>query len=216
MAMKGVIGKFVAVLGCAGALAGSNGCYSYRDVVDPCYPQRYWYASRQNVHEAFAPQVRNGHVLDQTVWNYHFEDGTARLTLGGREHLAYLARRRPTADPMIFLQTAQDVPYDATKSEEFAAKRKELDQSRVAAVKQFLEVATRGSAVPHFEVLVHNPPEVGLGGEPAGVALRAMNTTGSAVLPRGLGISGAGGAGAGVVGIGGAGTTGGSGTPGGR
>jgi hypothetical protein len=213
--MKGVIGKFVAALGCAGALAGSNGCYSLRDVVDPCYPQRYWYASRQNVHEAFAPQVRNGHVLDQTVWNYHFEDGTDRLTLGGREHLAYLARRRPTADPMIFLQTAQDVPYDPAKPDEYATKRSDLDRRRVVSVKKYLDVATRGSAVPQFEVLVHNPPEVGLGGEPAGVALRAMNTTGSATLPKGGGVSGAGGAGAAGV-VGGAGTGGGPTGGGGR
>src|SRR5689334_10434362 len=101
--MKGLIGKAVAVLGCASALAGMGGCDHYRDVVDPCYPQRYWYQSRENVHAAFAPQVRNGHVLDQTVWNYHFEEGTDKLTAGGQAQLNYIARRRPMADPCVFL-----------------------------------------------------------------------------------------------------------------
>src|SRR5262245_35957074 len=196
MAMKGVIGKFVAALGCAGALAGSNGCYWYRDLVDPCYPERYWYASRHNVHDAFAPQVRNGHVLDQTVWNYHFEDGTDRLTVGGQVHLAYLARRRPMPDPLVFVQTAQDVVYDQTKPDEFYTKRGDLDKRRVAAVKKYLEVVTRGGVAPPFEVFVHNPPDVGIGGEPASVAVRAMNTTGRATLPATGGVSGAGGAGA--------------------
>src|SRR6185369_17071235 len=93
-AMKGFIGKVIVGLGCASALAGA-GCNHYHDLVDPCYPERYWAEARQNVHEALGTQVRNGHVLDQTVWNYHFEEGTAVLTPGGRERLNYIARRRP-------------------------------------------------------------------------------------------------------------------------
>ena len=111
--MKGFIAKTASAVSFSGlALALVNGCY-YRDIVDPCYPQRYEYAARMEVNQAFAPQVRNGHVLDQTLWNYEFEPGTARLTPGGMEHLAYLARRRPTPDTTPYLQLAQppDVVY---------------------------------------------------------------------------------------------------------
>src|SRR5438309_2350326 len=109
--MKGFITTKLA----AGIMAGvalSGGCETYRSIVDPCYPQRYEYAARQEVLAAIAPQINNGHVLDQTVWNYHFEAGTDKLTPGGLEHLAYLARRRPTPDPVVYVQTAQDIAYD--------------------------------------------------------------------------------------------------------
>ena len=86
--MKGFITRAAGLVAGAAAVAG-GGCY-YRDVVDPCWPERYNYVARQEVNAAFAPQVQNGHVLDQTVWNYDFEEGTDRLTAGGLERVAYL------------------------------------------------------------------------------------------------------------------------------
>ena len=100
----------------AAALAMANGCH-YRDLVDPCYPQRYEYASRMEVNQALAPQVRNGHILEQTVWNYEFEQGAPKLTPGGMEHLAYLARRRPTPDTCIYLQVAEPPDMDALEDQ---------------------------------------------------------------------------------------------------
>ena len=41
----------------------------YSDIVDPCYPARYEWMAHQNVAAWFVPQVENGHVLDQTIWN---------------------------------------------------------------------------------------------------------------------------------------------------
>ncbi len=41
--MKGFIAKTVTTVGLSGAVLG---CY-YRDIVDPCYPQRYEYAARR-------------------------------------------------------------------------------------------------------------------------------------------------------------------------
>ncbi len=64
-------------------------------------------------------------MLDQTVWNYHFEPGTDKLTPGGLEHLAYLARRRPYPDPVVFLQTAQDVAYDPARRTKMRGARAE-------------------------------------------------------------------------------------------
>src|SRR5947209_1427699 len=127
--MKGFIAKSLVAFCGSGLLAVVGGCNVYRNIVDPCYPERYDYAARQEVTAAMAPQVFNGHVLDQTVWNYHFEydalkhEGTDKLTPGGLEHLAYLARRRPTADPVVYLQTAQDIVYDPADPDGLADKR---------------------------------------------------------------------------------------------
>lgn len=194
--MKGIIGKLAAVLGCSTALAAMGGCHHYRDLVDPCYPERYWHESQQNVHEGIAPQVRNGRVLDQTMWNYHFEQGSDRLTKGGQNHLAYLARRRPTPDPMVFLQTAQDIDYSAEKPAEFAEKRSMLDALRKTAIENYWMAVSAGGLAQKPEVMVHNPPEPGMSGIQASTALQQMNTTSRATLPGTGGTSGAGGGGA--------------------
>src|SRR5947199_363813 len=65
--MKGFVGKAVTLLGWASALAGVGCCHTYRDLVDPCYPERYEYQARAETNGAFAPQVSNGHVLDQAA-----------------------------------------------------------------------------------------------------------------------------------------------------
>ncbi len=195
--MKGFIGRAVALLGWSAALAGVGGCHTYRDIVDPCYPERYWYASRQNVNAAFAPQVHNGHVLDQSVWNYHFEDGSDRLTVGGQTHLAYLARRRPHPDPCLYLQTAHDLAYDQDKPTEFPAKRSELDQKRIVAIKNYLAAQTAGGKPVDFQVYVHNPPpDIGLAAVPVDNAIRQLYASPRATLPGTGGVTASGGGGA--------------------
>src|SRR5947209_13330680 len=159
--MKGLISTRLAAVCLTGGLTLSGGCHTYRDLVDPCYPERYEYAARQEVHAALAPQVNNGHVLDQTVWNYHFELGTDKLTPGGLQHLAYLARRRPCPDPIVYLQTAQDVSYDPTASDKFAETRAGLDNRRIQAIQSYLNAQTTGRRVS-FDVLVHDRSEVGI------------------------------------------------------
>jgi hypothetical protein len=181
-AMKGFVKSVLGSLGLAGGLAGL-GCCHYYDLVDPCYPQRYEYMARHEVHDALTPQVRNGHVLDQTVWNYHFDEGTARLTTSGQEHLKYIARRRPSADPLVFVQTAQDVVYNQDRPEDYTAKRLDLDQRRIEAVRKFLVAQqTGGYAVP-FEVMVHQPPDVGIAGAAADASIKQMYSTPKAILP---------------------------------
>jgi uncharacterized membrane protein YgcG len=162
-------------------------------VVDPCYPERYQHQARQNVHEALAVQVHNGHVLDQTVWNYHFEEASAVLTPGGRERLNYMARRRPIADPMVYVQTAHDIRF--TKAEELPAARSKLDMDRIESVRTYLRAYTSGGNSPEFDVQVHNPPEVGIAGQAAEPSLRQMYSTPRATLP-GQGGSDSGGGGA--------------------
>ena len=196
--MNGFIKKAAAVLGLAGAATGGLGCYGYRDLVDPCYPQRYEYAARREVIANFCPQVQNGHVLDQTVWNCHFEAGTDRLTPGGLDHLAYLARRRPHPDPIVFLQTAQDVPYNPAEPDKMVVARRELDDKRVQAIKNFLTAQTAGRAVD-FQVLVHDPADVSQSAVPVSNSINQMYSGARGNLPTG----GFGGGGGSVVGGGG-------------
>jgi hypothetical protein len=200
--MKGFIRK--AVLAACGA-AGALGCYGYRDLVDVCYPVRYNYMAREEVNGAFAPQVQNGHVLDQTIWNYFFEPGTDRLTPLGLDRLAYLARRRPCPDPNLWLQTAQDIIYDSAAPEKMAEAREDLDKKRINAVTCFLVQQTAGRPMA-FHIVVHDPAEAGLSAVPVNLSVLQMyyrfrgglisggNVTG------GGGAGGAGGAGAGIQG----------------
>src|SRR5436190_10542527 len=121
--MKGLFRRAV-VLGCALALGGlgcgtlptacsqetgcgatcnggacnggaGNGATCNGQLYDRCYPQRYNNLSARAVNRTFAPQVQNGHVLDQTVWKHFFEVGTDKLTPGRQDQRAYVARRRP-------------------------------------------------------------------------------------------------------------------------
>jgi hypothetical protein len=172
--MNGFIKKKLAAC-VAGGLVLGGGCH-YRDLVDPCYPERYEYAARQEIYGAVAPQVSNGHVLDQTIWNYHFEPGKDRLTPGGLEYLAYLARRRPCPDPTVYLQTAQDLLYDQAKPEGYATARAALDAARMKAVKDFLTAQTAGRQVD-FQVVVHDPADPGI------AAAQIVGAVGSTYFP---------------------------------
>jgi hypothetical protein len=199
--MKGFMRKAATVLGGALALAGSQGCYEYRQLVDPCWPQRYNYEASKCVDANLTPQVQNGHVLDQTIWNWMFEAGTDKLTAGGLEHLSYLARRRPHPDCTVYVQTAQDVAYDAAAPDKMAADREELDNKRKVAIMKFLGAQTAGRP-SEFQVLVHDPADVYLPAIAANVAYNQWVLT----RPRGgLATSGGAGGGLGAGGGGGAG-----------
>jgi len=161
--MKGLIQKALAGAFGIGLLALSGCCGTgcgYDDLVDPCYPERYWASSRHEVNEGMAPQMMNGHILEQTVFDEQFEPSSDKLTPGGLEHLKYLARRRPHADPVIFLQTAQDVVYDPDKPDTYGKARAELNAKRIQAIQKFLVAYTDG-APQGFHVVVHDPHEVG-------------------------------------------------------
>lgn len=187
-----------------------TGCGCYRELVDPCWPERYNAQARNTTREIFDTQAMNGHVLDQTIWNYEFEidpktgGPTAVLTPAGMEHLKYLSRRRPCPDPRIYLQMAQVVPGGAVVPlEKFASARADLDGKRAAAVQAYLAAITSGrdQAVP-YEVLVHDPAEVGIRAQPIAGSQPNPVTPGSiprlynnfqGVLPASSGIIGAGG-----------------------
>ncbi len=205
--MKGFIKKAVAAFSLAGGLAIISGCHgygscqeAYYNCVDPCWPERYGAMARASVNEAFAAQANNGHVLDQTIWNDQFEPGTDKLTPSGQYHLTYLARRRPAPDPHIYLQTSQDIPYDAAHPEQFVQLRNDLDGRRRVAVERYLLAQTANRPVP-FQITVHDPSSVGMGAAPMLQSITRRDAATTGMLPStgasGFG-TGAGHAGAGM------------------
>jgi hypothetical protein len=152
------------------------GCAEYRQAVDPCWPDRYNAESRMSVRETFGAQAHNGHVLDQTVWSYHFEVDpktgapTDKLNPAGMEHLKYLARRLPVPDPNLYLQTAQDVPGGAAvPPDKWAQARSDLDNKRVASIQRYLASMMSGRSHPvAFEVAIHDQAEPGIAAAPIG------------------------------------------------
>jgi hypothetical protein len=203
--MNGFMAKAVRTAWLAGGgVLAAGGCYGYYDIVDPCYPQRYNYAARQEVKQSFGPQIQNGHILDQTVWNYHFETGTANLTPGGMDYLAYVARRRPAPDPTIYLQVAQDIPYDPAAPDKTVEARNNLDAQRMKAITDFLSAQTAGRDVV-FNVVRHDPGDVGMSAFAARRSIQIMQNTSQGIFVRP-----GGGGGGGIGGIGGIGGGGGS------
>ena len=168
--MNGFIKATVAGLCLGTGFTTLVGCDHYRQIVDPCWPERYNAEARLSVRDTFGAQAHNGHVLDQTVWNYQFEVdartgmGTDKLTVAGMEHLKYLARRQPVPDPNLFLQTAQDVAGAATMPlDKLAQTRSDLDNKRVAAIQKYMASLVCGrSHATAFDVAIIDPPEVGI------------------------------------------------------
>jgi hypothetical protein len=163
--MKGFIPR--TMLGLGLGLVTLAGCTGYREIVDPCWPERYNAQARQSVNDVMNAQAGNGHILDQTIWNYHFEHDpktgapTDRLNPAGIEHLNLISRRRPAPDTHIFLATAQDVPGLAEKAPDKAsAERKDLNDRRLASIQRYLAIQA-GTAFA-YSIDIHDPAEVGM------------------------------------------------------
>jgi hypothetical protein len=205
--MKGFITKTLAGVALTGGFT-SGGCYHYQKVVDPCWPERYEYKARQEVISAFAPQVQNGHILDQTVYNNQFEPGTDRLTDSGRDQLDVLVRRRPGPDPRIFLATARDIAFDPNNPEGLVEVRRDLDNRRAIAIQKYVGAQTAGRPM-QYEIVVHDPMPVTEHADSANRSsqLNHNSTIGSfiggssATTASSTGGSGTGGGGAGTVAV---------------
>jgi len=183
--MKGFLRISVAGL-CLGAGLSSIGCVKYRQCVDPCWPERYNAEARFNVRETFAAQAWNGHLLDQTIWNFMFEPDAKggpsdKLNPAGKEHLHYLARRKPYPDAKIYLQTANDVPGSQNMPPERVATAKaDLDNRRISAIQNYLAgvMGTR-TAGTVYEVAVADPMEPSI----AATAIGGSGTSRNPVIP---------------------------------
>jgi hypothetical protein len=148
------------------AVAGmaSTGCRStmVQDAtdhcVDPCWPERYSAVAREEVLAPFATQVSNGEIISQTIWNYHFETASDKLTPAGIESLDVIVKKRPSPNASVFVQTAHDISYDAAKADQFAADRAALDAKRIESIKKYLSVQAAAKGT-NFTVLALDPSD---------------------------------------------------------
>lgn len=160
--MNGFIKRTLLVGGLVAGCCSVAGCTeTYNELVDQCWPQRYTAIAREEVEEPLATQADNGLVLDQTIWNHHFEQGKEVLHPSGQAALNRLARRRPSPVTQVFVQTSQDVPvaYTPEKPGEYTLARTDLDNKRSKAVKDYLAAIQPGVS---YTVTVHNPSPVGM------------------------------------------------------
>ncbi|QVL34182.1 hypothetical protein KIH39_09825 [Telmatocola sphagniphila] len=183
---------------------GCQVCDRYHEAVDPCAMERYNSTARANTMSLYAAQVHNGHILDQTIFNYNFEAETDKLNVSGLDKLDQLVRRRPAPDSRLFLATATDIPYNAENPTAFSEKQRDLDAKRIAAIKKYLASRTAGRPTS-FEVYIHDPSD------PSISAISARNATtaqlsnysgggGAAGGAAGGGATGGGGGGGGATG----------------
>jgi hypothetical protein len=156
-------GSLLAVLGAIGCAHGNRPGFQerYDDWVDPCWPERYSAVARAEVLDPFAAQATNGAVLDATLWNYHFEPASKKLTPAGMEKLDYLVRRRPGPELHLFVQTARDTAYLPDATDKFVADRAKLDADRIEEVKKYFssQVAAKG-AKPDVAIIDPSDPSI--------------------------------------------------------
>jgi hypothetical protein len=195
--MNGFIARTLTAACLAGGFGSLTGCYGYRDLVDPCYPWRYNWQAEQSVCEVRSAQINNGHVLDQTIWNWHFERGTDKLNPAGLDKLTTLARRRPHPDPVLYLATAGSDPASgdlATNPDTMPQDRNKLNDARIAAIQKYLAAQTDGRGLA-FQVYVHDPAEPYLNGGAMGRSIIGRNASFTGTLSSGGGGGGAAGGG---------------------
>jgi hypothetical protein len=159
----------------------------YRNWVDTAYPERYEAAARQETVAAFASQVNNGQVLNQTVWNWYFEQEkvtdkvtgkeslkpSAKLNGAGRAKLDSIAQTRPNPDSRIYLQVARDVPVVGDKVDEARAERDALTVKRADAVRSYLNSMPTVNQTA-YDLFVHDPVVPGIPAEFSASALRGQ------------------------------------------
>jgi hypothetical protein len=143
----------------------------------------------------FAQQVVNGHVLNQTIWNYYFEFGTDTLSPAGIEKLTSIARVRPGPDPKLYIQTARDIPasVDPLKIPDVRA---DLDAKRAVSIQKYLASQPAFGGAVAYEVFVHDAATPGLNAEMASSAYRGSFRGYAGGIASGGGVS--------VIGTGGA------------
>jgi hypothetical protein len=145
----------------------------YRNWVDTCYPERYNATARQEVIAPFASQVNNGHVLNQTIWNWYFEPGTDKLTPAGMAKLDSIAQERPGPDPKLYLQAARDLRVTPDNQDKLGDLRNDLTVRRAVSLQRYMASQPSINAVT-YEVFVHDPPTAGISAEFAASSYRGQ------------------------------------------
>ena len=159
--MKGFIRKAAAVLCCAAGVGRPRLLHLPRSR-GSVLPRALQLPGAQGSRRVRTrPQVQNGHVLDQTVWNYDFEPGTDKLTGGGlRTSGVHGPPPAARLTPTVYLQTAQDVAYDPANPDELAAKQARTGRQ---ARRGHPEVSRRPDRRPARRVHGADPRPVGSG-----------------------------------------------------
>ena len=175
--MKGFI-RLASAVAVAASGFGAIGCTGdagerYRNYADPSWPDRYSSVARAETLAPFQAQASNGAVLDQTVWNYHFEVGSDKLTAAGLEKLDYLVRRRPAPDSKVYVQASRDIAYDGATPEKFADARRDVDQRRASSVLKYLNAQTAGHPMA-FEAQIIDAADPGFGAQYPANSIRSL------------------------------------------
>jgi hypothetical protein len=177
--MTGKTRKAVAAAVAAGVM-GAVGCAgpglqeSFQSVNNNnSWPERNNALARQAVLHPFEVQQNNAAVVNDVILNAHFDNGTDVLNGVGRDKLDQLARKMPAPNPVVWLQTAGDVVYDAKAPDKAVAARGELDQRRALAVLAYLNTRPGCRGVGFNVQVIDNPDPT-------------TNSTGPASAVRGL------------------------------
>ncbi|CAN5428132.1 hypothetical protein BH11PLA2_BH11PLA2_11800 [soil metagenome] len=166
------------LLSAVAVAAVSSGCQNhcgerYNNLVDPSWPERYNHVARLETLQPFQAQAVNGVTLGQTVWNYHFEVGSDKLTNAGQSTLDQFVQKRPAIDGRVYLQTTRDIGYDAATPEKYADTRRDLDERRAKAIQTYLAAQT-ASRPTAFEVQVIDPSNPAISARYSGAAVTAL------------------------------------------
>ncbi len=182
----------VVVLGSAAALPGcckdaTLGCY------DNCWLERYSYQAKQSEMQTFDAQVNNGHVLDQTVFAYHFDarHGQADQGRPGAPGLPGAAPSSARPEDLF-----ADGPGPALRLGRAGAIQQRSQRTGLQARggdSAFLNADTAGRPMA-FEVIVHDAPTPGLATQPIGNAVQRHYDSFTGSLATGTAAGGGGGA----------------------
>jgi len=155
--------RCVKVLSCAAltaALALAVGC---KLLPDNEWPEPYTSIAKEEVQAPIDIQVANARVVEQTLWDYHFEPNSERLNSTGRQRLRWIAPQAQDTYPVIYVAAIDDA---------------ELTQRRVARVQVVLdEIAGPDSGV---QVVQADARMVGLPGRHVETVFKKMAQTGFA------------------------------------
>src|SRR3990170_35153 len=100
--------RCVKVLSCAAltaALALAVGC---KLLPDNEWPEPYTSIAKEEVRAPIDIQVANARVVEQTLWDYHFEPNSERLNSTGRQRLRWIAPQAQDTYPVIYVAAIDD------------------------------------------------------------------------------------------------------------
>jgi hypothetical protein len=159
-------------------LGRADGLPSYHYVHQ--WPQPYAGQAQGQVAAAVALQAHNGHVLEQTFWNYYFKEGSADLRPAGRALLDRLVRREGEPVLGLYLQTARDVELSADHPGQYGRDQAALNAKRLQVISAYL-AATRPDVV--FTLNVHDAAPTRMAALEADGPVRELRVTAKGIIP---------------------------------